>query len=110
MTNVEKGGVMTNHRDACALPADDVAGGGDWDLLDDFDAEAFEAGYFARVIGEQADALEVEVGEDLRADADFALGAALVFGQRGQALFVVKLQGQLVAELLDGVACEVWCR
>ena len=48
--------------------------------------------------------LRLRSREDLRADADFALGAALAFGQRGQALFVVELQRQLLAELLDGVA------
>ena len=42
--------------------------------------------------------------ENLRADADFALGAALAFGQRGQALLVVELQRQLVAESFDGIA------
>src|SRR5271166_1885599 len=80
------------------------ASGGDGNLFDDLDAEAFEAGDFARVIRQQADALEVEVAENLRSDADFALGAALAFGQRGQALFVVELQRELVAEFLDGVA------
>ena len=81
--------------------ADDVAGGRDRYLLDDFDAEAFETGDFARVIGEQTNALEVQVGEDLRSDADFALSATLAFGQRRKTLLVMELQRELVAELFD---------
>ncbi len=80
-----------------ASAANDIARRRDRDLLDDLDAEAFEAGDFARMIGQQADALEVQVGEDLGADADFALGAALALGQRRQALFVMELQRQLFA-------------
>ena len=55
------------------LTADDFAGGGDGNLFDDLDAEAFEAGDFARVVGEQADALKVQVAENLRADAALVL-------------------------------------
>ena len=49
-------------------------------LFHDLDAKAFQSGDFARVVGQDADALQVEVREDLRADADLALRLALAFG------------------------------
>jgi hypothetical protein len=47
-------------------------------LLDDFNAEAFERGYFLGAIREQADAVQVQVGENLRSDTDFALNLFFV--------------------------------
>ena len=73
-------------------------------LLDDLDAEAFQSGDFARVVGQDADALQVEVREDLRADADFALRLALAFGQGWQALLVMELDGHALAQAFNGVA------
>ena len=49
---------------------------GDGDLLDDFEAEAFEGGDVHGGVGEQADALDAEVGEDLAAEADGAEDAS----------------------------------
>ena len=49
---------------------------GDGDLLDDFEAEAFEGGDVHGRVGEQTDALDAEVGEDLAAEADGAEDAA----------------------------------
>jgi hypothetical protein len=49
-------------------------------LVDDFDAEGFEGDELAGVVGEEADAVETEIGEDLGADADFVLELALPFG------------------------------
>ena len=49
---------------------------GDGDLLDDFEAEAFEGGDVHGGVGEQADALDAEIGEDLAAEADGAEDAA----------------------------------
>ncbi len=46
-------------------------------LVGDADAVAFEGDYFFRVIGEDADVLEAEVDQDLRADAAFVLDHAL---------------------------------
>ena len=63
-------------RAACALTQRDV--------LDDFDVVAFQCGDAARIVGEQADTVQLEIGKDLRADADFALTAALILRQRGQ--------------------------
>ena len=45
-------------------------------LLDDFEAEAFEGRDVHGRVGEQADALDAEVGEDLAAEADGAQDAA----------------------------------
>ena len=49
---------------------------GDGDLFDDFEAEAFERGNVHGGVGEQANALDAEVGEDLAAEADGAKDAA----------------------------------
>src|SRR5438445_4448302 len=50
-------------------------------LLNDANPESFERGHAPWMIGEQADARDVQVGEDLRTDPDLPLGAALVVGQ-----------------------------
>ena len=42
------------------------------DALDDLEAEAGEPGDLTRVVREQADLVQAEVGEDLRADAELA--------------------------------------
>src|SRR5437762_14384470 len=47
------------------------------DLVGDADAVAFEGDDFFRVIGEDANVLEAEVDQDLRADATFVLHHAL---------------------------------
>src|SRR6266446_3610038 len=47
------------------------------DLVGDADAVAFEGDDFFRVIGEDANVLEAEVDQDLRADAAFVLDHAL---------------------------------
>src|ERR1035437_8871473 len=73
-------------------------------LLHDFDPEALETGDLAGVGGEQANAFEVQVRQDLRADADLALGAPLALGQRCQLLLVVELDGHMVAESLHRIA------
>ena len=49
---------------------------GDGYLLDDFEAEALESGDVHWRVGEQADALDAEVGEDLPAEADGAEDAS----------------------------------
>ena len=45
-------------------------------MLDDFEAEAFEGGDVHGRVGEQADALNAQIGEDLAAEADGAQDAA----------------------------------
>ena len=50
------------------------------DLVGDADAVAFEGDDFFRVIGEDANILEAEVDQDLRADATFVLDHALARG------------------------------
>src|SRR6516165_6635097 len=73
-------------------------------LVDDLDAEAFEASDFARVIGKQANASKVQVRQNLRANTDLALGAALALRQCRQLLFMMELDGHAVAEPLYRVA------
>ncbi len=63
-------------RDPSALANARALFDGDGDLLDDFEAEAFEGGDVHGGIGEQADALDAEIGEDLAAEADGAEDAA----------------------------------
>ena len=50
------------------------------DLVGDADAVAFEGDDFFGVVGEDANVLETEVDEDLRADAAFVLDHALAGG------------------------------
>src|SRR5438093_10654500 len=50
------------------------------DLVGDADAVAFKGDDFFRVIGEDADVLEAEINQDLRADAAFMLNHALARG------------------------------
>jgi hypothetical protein len=45
-------------------------------LLDDFDAEAFQTDDLAGVVGQEADAAEAEVYQDLRSDACLMLQRA----------------------------------
>jgi hypothetical protein len=49
-----------------------------WNLLDDFYAEAFERSYFFWTVGQQANAMQIEVGQNLRAYAHFALRLPLI--------------------------------
>jgi len=49
-------------------------------LVGDLDVEALEGGDAAGMIRQQADAAQVEVGQDLGADADIALRLALALG------------------------------
>ena len=51
------------------------------DLVGDADAVAFEGDDFFRVIGEDANVLEAEVNQDLRADATLVLEPFLPVGR-----------------------------
>ena len=46
---------------------------GNWHLVHHFDTEAFERHDLARVIGQQADGVQTQIGEDLGAQAVFML-------------------------------------
>jgi hypothetical protein len=48
-----------------------------WHLLDDLDVESFERGDFSGMVGQEANSAQIQIGEDLRSDADLALGLAL---------------------------------
>ena len=50
----------------------------DRDLLDDFDVESFERGDFSGVVGQQANAAQIQIGKNLCSDADFALRENMV--------------------------------
>jgi hypothetical protein len=65
------------------------------DLVGDADAVAFERDDFFRVIGEDANVLEAEVDEDLRADATFVLDHALTSG------FAIKLSALVKMNLRE---------
>jgi hypothetical protein len=49
-------------------------------LFHDLDPVCFQADYFARMIGQQADGVQPEVGEDLGAQAAFVLELSLAVG------------------------------
>ena len=72
------------------------------DLLDDADPKAFERSNASRMVREQADTGDIQVRKYLRADTDLALRAALMVGQSRLTTFVVKENGFLVANVLDG--------
>ena len=57
----------------CGLPRIDAKG----DLIGDGDAVAFEGDDFFRMVREDADVLEAEVDQDLRADTAFVLDQPL---------------------------------
>jgi cytosine/adenosine deaminase-related metal-dependent hydrolase len=61
------------------------------DLVGDPDTVAFEGDYFFGVIGEDADVLEAEVDQDLRADAAFVLDHALARGFTIELAALVKM-------------------
>lgn len=74
----------------------------DGDLFHDFDAEAFESGNFFRTIREQPDAAETEIGENLGANADFALDLFVGVVERGKCASTMKVQRGAIANFLDG--------
>ena len=71
------------------------------DLLDDFDSKSFQRGYFLWSIRQQADAVQIQVGENLGADANFALRLPFVFQQGREFTAAVEAEGGAVAEFLD---------
>ena len=71
-------------------------------LLDNFDIESFQRRHAARVIGQQTDPPQIQVRQNLRADADFALRLALAFRQRRQSAIAMETQHGAIADLIDG--------
>src|SRR5450755_3316626 len=61
-----------------------------WNLFHNLDAESFQAGNLARMIRKQPYAPQIQVRQDLRADANFALGLALALRQRRQTFVAMK--------------------
>jgi len=73
-------------------------------MLGDFDVETLKGHDAARMVGEQTDAPEFEVGENLCPDSYVALGGALILGQGGQSAIFMELQSGLACKWLDGEA------
>src|SRR4051812_43996588 len=71
-------------------------------LLDDADSKALERGNAPRVVGQQADAGDIQVRKYLSSDTDLSLGATLMIGQCRLAAFVMKENGFLVTNVLNG--------
>src|SRR6202167_5144792 len=67
-------------------------------LFDNLDIEALKRGYSPGVIGQEADAFQIQVGKNLRSQADFAMDSALVLGHRGQTTLAMKCQEGLLAD------------
>ena len=76
------------------------------DLIRDGDAVAFEGDYFFRVVGEDANVLEAEVDQDLRADAAFVLHHALASRFAVELATLMKMNLRERARLLGGIDGE----
>ena len=76
------------------------------DLVGDADAVAFEGDDFFRVIGEDADVLEAEINQDLRADAAFMLDHALAGGLAIELAALMKMNLRQGAGLFGGFDAE----
>src|ERR1700738_39350 len=72
-----------------------------WNLLHNLNSKSFQGGCPFRAVGEQPDASQIQVGEDLRSDADFTLGLANIIQQRRQFLSAVKAERCSVPGSLD---------
>src|SRR5207249_4201081 len=80
------------------------------DLVGDADAVAFEGDDFFRVIGEDADVLEAEVDQNLRADSAFVLDHALAGGLAIELAALVKMNLWEGAGLFGGFDAEAASR
>ena len=76
------------------------------DLVGDADAVAFESDDFFRVVGEDADVLEAEIDQDLRADAAFVLDHALAGGFAIELAALMKMNLRKSAGLCSGFDAE----
>ena len=84
---------------------------GNRNLLHDLQAETLQRSDFARTVGQQTNSLQFQVGQNLRADADFALRLPLRVGQGGQARLAMKLQAMILPPSVSTEKpLEVWCR
>src|SRR5580692_6923349 len=66
----------------CELPLQSSLIHAQANLLDDLDSESVEPHHLARMIGQQPDGSEAEIGQDLRADAGFLLRPRFTFTGR----------------------------
>src|ERR1017187_6799217 len=73
-----------------------------WNLFDDFYAEAFERGHFFGTIGEQRDAAQVQIRQNLSTHANPALNLLFVVVQRRKPLPAMKADRGSFADLFDG--------
>src|ERR1035438_57504 len=71
-------------------------------LLHDLDINPFQRSHSSRVIRQNPDSLQIQVGEYLRAQADLAMNLALAFRQRRQTPLAMKRQIRLVANFFGG--------
>src|SRR3979490_294392 len=76
------------------------------DLVGDADPVAFEGDNFFRVIGEDANVLESQVDQDLRADAAFVLHHALACGFAVELAALVKMNLREHAGFFGGFDAE----
>ena len=75
-------------------------------LVGNADAVAFEGDDFLRMVGEDADVLEAEVDQDLRADAAFVLDHALAGGFAIELATLMKMNLWQGAGLFGGFDAE----
>src|SRR5712692_9004227 len=80
------------------------------DLVGDADAVAFESDDFFRMIGEDANVLEAEIDQDLRADPAFVLNHALARRLAIELTTFVKMNLREHARLFGGFDAEAASR
>src|SRR5882762_10734400 len=80
------------------------------DLVGDADAVAFQGHDFFRVVREDADVLEAEIDQDLRADAAFVLDHALAGGFAIELAALVKMNLRERAGFFGGFDAEAAAR
>src|SRR5581483_1408233 len=73
-------------------------------LLDNLDAEPFQCCDAPRMVGEQSDSAQIQVGKDLRANSDLPLRLAFTLWQCGKAPVSVERQQGFIGHALDGKA------
>jgi hypothetical protein len=59
-------------------------------LFDYLYVKSFQGGYPSWVIGQDSDALQVQIGEDLSSQSDLAMRLALAFGEGRQTPVAMK--------------------
>jgi hypothetical protein len=69
-------------------------------LLDNLDIKSFQRSHPSRVIGQESNALQIQIEKDLSSQSDLAMNLSLAFGKRWQTPFPMKREKRLVPDFL----------